>query len=121
MRTVRQNCRQVLMSTSQNQSAAIPLQCWGSSKTSSKKTNSIFLTSRLASRTMRAVSRSHHGRSAKQEIAFQAWHASFARFFDHAAHGNRAHHGRTASASPHFAQRLLPRPQGPQDQERRVI
>src|SRR5690606_11556798 len=65
--------------------------------------------------------RSHHGRSAKQEKSVEARHAPFARLSDHAPHGNRADHGRTAPASPHQPQRLLSRPQGSEDQERRVI
>ena len=58
-----------------------------------------------------------HGRSAKQEDAVQARHASFARSPGKPAGCRRAYHGRSALASPHQPQWLL---SGQEDRQDKV-
>ena len=64
------------------------------------------------------VSGEFHGRSTEQEVAFQARHAPRAQRARQAGHRHRADHGRDAPAPPHQPDRLLPRPQGAEDQGR---
>ncbi|CAA9392023.1 MAG: LSU ribosomal protein L32p @ LSU ribosomal protein L32p, zinc-independent, partial [uncultured Ramlibacter sp.] len=60
------------------------------------------------------------GRPAKQEVAVQARHAPFAQRAHGARHCRGAHHRRDPPSAPRQPDRLLPRPQGAQDQERRL-
>lgn len=61
-----------------------------------------------------------HGRSTKQEVSFEAWHAPCPLRVEHAGHGDRANHRRAAPSPPHQPDRFLPRAQGAQNQGRRL-
>src|SRR6266699_3705424 len=59
-----------------------------------------------------------YGSPAEQEIALEARHAPRPRFPHPPCARGRADDGRSASAPPHQPERLLPRQEGRQDQER---
>lgn len=67
-----------------------------------------------------SFTRSHHGCSTEQKIAFQARNAPLAQCPHRPRHCRRTHHGRNSPAPPHQPQRLLPWPPGHQAQVARL-